>query len=166
MVNILKSACCFILIAMMTACASPGVVQLSGNTYVVSKSSAAGAFASMAKLRADTIREANQFAASKGKVAVVISDRETVPTHGFPSYEYQFKLVDKGSKGATDATLEARAGKVTKHISEINVSKTVTRNGTEDEDLYRELMKLDDLRQRGILSAAEFQRQKDKLLSK
>ncbi len=74
-------------------CANPGIVQISPNTYLLSKSSAAGAFANTAKLKADVVREANEFAAAQGKVLIPISLNENRPSAGFPSCEYQFMAV-------------------------------------------------------------------------
>lgn len=83
----------------LASCANPGVVQTGPNTYVVSRSSAAGAFANTSMLKAEVIREANTFAAEKGKVAEGISLKEDRPLQGFPSCEYQFKLADGGGSG-------------------------------------------------------------------
>ena len=148
-------------LAALVACSNPGVVKLSDNTYVVSRTSAAGAFTNMAKLRAETIREANVFAASQGKVAVVISDRETVPHTGFPSYEYQFRLVDPDDVRAADAELSLRGES---HTENINADIHTTDETEKSEDVYAELLKLDDLRERGILTQAEFETEKKKLL--
>ena len=46
------------------------------------------------------------------------------------------------------------------------ISDETTNSGDKDFDLYTELQKLDDLRQRGILTDEEFQEQKRKLLEK
>ena len=151
----------FIIVTTLVACANPGVMQLSENTYVVSRSSAAGAFTNMAKLRASTIQEANTFAMSKGKVAVAISDREVVPQTGFPSYEYQFMLVDADDPRATDATLSKRAETVSERTENIEFTN---HSADEGGDVYTELLKLDNLRQRGILTDAEFDEQKRKIL--
>lgn len=78
----------------LSSCANPGVVQTGPNTYVISRSSAAGAFANTSMLKAEVIREANAFASGKGKVAEGISLKEDRPRQGFPSCEYQFKLAD------------------------------------------------------------------------
>ena len=89
-----------ILAAALAACSAPGVVQTGPNTYVVSRSSAAGAFTNMATLKAETVREANQFAVSQGKQAEGISLEEERPTTGFPNVEYQFRLVGGQDRGA------------------------------------------------------------------
>jgi hypothetical protein len=63
---------------------------------MVARSSAAGAFADTSKLKMRAIQDANDFAASKGKVATFISAEEKRPVvGGFPSYEYNFKLLDR-----------------------------------------------------------------------
>ncbi len=75
-------------------CHNTGVVKLSPDTYYISRSSGAGAFTNMQKLKANVIQEANRFAAQQGKNIDPISLTDTVPTHGFPSVNYQFRLVD------------------------------------------------------------------------
>ncbi len=97
-------------ILLLTACAtSSGVMQLSQNTYMISKTSAAGAFASQAGMQAKVIKEANEFAASKGKVAVAQSTHWDRPNPGFPTFTYTFVLVDESDPRAKDVKLEPRA---------------------------------------------------------
>jgi hypothetical protein len=129
----MKKLIALFLCVSIIGCSSPGVVKLSENTYVVSRTSAAGAFTNIAKLRAETIQEANRFAASQGKVAVVISDRETVPTTGFPSYEYQFKLVNPGDVEAADAELSLRGET---HTENINANIHTTDDTEKSVDVY------------------------------
>ena len=84
------------LVLALCSCSSTGPVELSPGVYLISKSSAAGMFTDLAKFKAEVIREANTFAASKGKACLPIKTSDSFPTHGFPSVEYQFELVDKG----------------------------------------------------------------------
>lgn len=151
---------------LFTGCSSPGVIQLSADTYVVSKSSAAGAFTNMAKLRASAIQEANAFAASQGKVAVAINARELVPTHGFPSYEYQFRLLDKNDPRARGISLEPRADVVIERSDKISADITTTDKSEKSPDLYTELTKLDDLRKKGLITDAEYEAEKKKVLER
>jgi len=60
----------------ISGCANPPIVQISNDTYMLSKEDHAGIFGSMSKLKADVFIEANQFAESKGKVVLPISVRE------------------------------------------------------------------------------------------
>ena len=91
---------------------------------MISKSSAAGAFANTSKLKADAIREANEFAASKGKVAVGVSAKELRPRQGFPSYEYQFRLLDADDPAARGTSLRSTA--------DVVVESSVTTTGDAD----------------------------------
>ena len=77
----------------IASCSAPGVLQTGPNTYIVSRSSAAGAFTNMAQLKAETSREANAYAAQQGKTAEGISLEEERPLQGVPNVEYQFRLV-------------------------------------------------------------------------
>lgn len=159
---------CFLAVITLAffGCQNPGVMQLSADTYVISKSSAAGAFTNMAKLRASAIQEANEFAAKQGKVAVTLGAREVVPAHGFPSYEYQFQLLDKSDPRASGVSLAPRADVVIEKTEKIT-GDIRTKDVTEKKpDLYSELTKLDDLKKRGILTEEEFAAQKKRLLEK
>lgn len=79
----------------LTSCSTnSGVVPISADTYMISRNNAAGAFSNIPKMKVEIIKQANDFAASKGKVAQAVSLETTFPTHGFPSVDYQFRLVD------------------------------------------------------------------------
>lgn len=156
----------FLFAIFLAGCQSPGVIQLSADTYVISRSSAAGAFTNMAKLRASTIQEANAFAAQKGKVAVAVNAREVVPTHGFPSYEYQFRLLNEDDPRAQGVSLEPRADFVIDRTDKISADITTRNEPSANPDLYSELIKLDDLRQKGLITDAEYEAEKKKLLER
>lgn len=90
--------------ALLSACVSD-VMQLSENTFMVSKTSSAGAFASKSSMQAKAIKAANEFAAKRGKVAVATgTEWERLP-QGFPTFTYYFKIVDADSAEAKDAVL-------------------------------------------------------------
>lgn len=128
------------LLMLFVGCQSSGIVQVSPDTYKVSRKSAGGIFTDTAKLRDEVIQEANSFAASKGKVAVQVSTHSEHPiVGGLPSFEYEFKLVDRG---LVESSASGKRG-----------------------DLYGELTKLDDLRKKSIITDAEFEAQKQKLLN-
>lgn len=75
-------------------CANSGVVKISPDTYMICRSSGAGAFTNMPKLKVKVIQDANRFAAKQGKQVEAVKLSDTFPAHGFPSVEYQFRLVD------------------------------------------------------------------------
>ncbi len=125
--------------AFVLGCHNTGVVQLSTDTYMISKSSAAGMFVNMPALKAEVIRQANQYAASRGKAIEPLHSQDTFPAHGFPSYEYQFRLVDKKAASA-DAPAVA--------------------NPT----VGQQLLDLQKAKDSGIITDAEYQTQKTKVL--
>jgi hypothetical protein len=165
----------------LVGCANPPVVQTAGNTYMLSREDHAGIFGSSAKLRAEVIQDANNFAKSKGKVAIPISVREK-PVGNSPgdwaTFEYQFKLVEENSPEAKTAVLNnerkdlpLRADATTQHTENITADINLNKNFTEPSDnsspdLYSELLKLDDLLKRGIITEVEFNKLKEDLLSK
>jgi hypothetical protein len=154
------------ILTFLSGCGTSGVMQLSADTYMISKTSAAGAFASRSGMQADAIREANEFAQKKGKVAVTRGSNWERPAQGFPTFEYQFILVDKDDPRATGVSLTPRPDLVIEKTEKIT-GDIRTKNDTENKaDLYTELTKLDDLRKKGIITDAEFNTQKQKLLSK
>lgn len=143
-------------IALLAACANPAISQLSGDTYVLFREDHGGIFGSPASLKAGVIRDANAFAESQGKVAVPLSMRDKPLGAGpaqWASFEYQFRLVDKNDPAAK------RLRAVPSSISE---QTTVTQGSA---DVYAELLKLDDLRKRGVISDAEFEARKKKILA-
>ena len=95
-------------LVLATSCSSTGVMSIGANTYMVSKSSKAGAFANTAKLKAGVIREANEYASARGKVAQGISIKERRPVTGFPSVEYQFSLVNPDGTGGSSLPMPER----------------------------------------------------------
>jgi hypothetical protein len=150
--------------------ANPGIVRLSPDTYVLYRESHAGIFLNAARMKADVIREADEFAEKQGKVAIPIAAKETPMRPGmngqYGAFEYQFRVVDKNDPEARRASLVPRPDLVidkTEKVSADISSKDITEKKP---DLYTELMKLDDLRKKGILTEDEFQAQKKLLLEK
>jgi hypothetical protein len=126
-------------ILLFAGCQSSGVVQVSDNVYKISLKSAGGMFADEVKMRSEVVSQANDFAASKGKVAVEITIHSDRPIAlGLPKVEYVFKLVDKASDEAPT------------HKSN---------------DVYDEIIRLDDLRKKGLITDAEYEAQKSKILN-
>lgn len=148
------------------------IVPLTGDVYMLVRDSKAGIFANMAKLKTATIREANAFAEQQGKVAVPVFMQEN-PAGGpgqWPSFEYQFRLVDKGSEAAqTPGALTPRADVVIESSQKVSADVSTTDSRPQpapQRDVYSELMKLDDLRKKGILTDAEFEAEKAKVLAR
>lgn len=111
---------------MLQGCASvPGPIQISPDTYMITREDHRGIFGSLASLKAEVINEANQFAASQGKVAIPISSQEKPLGRGpaqWASFEYQFRVVDKNDPEVQRTALLPRADVVIekneKHVIE------------------------------------------------
>lgn len=148
-----------------SGCAGLTIVPLSSDTYLASKTSGGGIWVAMDSIRSEVISAANSFAESKGKVAVALSAREKPAVPGRnPSFEYQFRLVDKDSPAAKGVALVPRADVVIEKTEKI--SADIQTKEIKSPDLYTELSKLDDLRKRGIITDEEFAAQKKRLLEK
>ena len=138
----------FILVAIgfvLTACAaSPEFIQVSEDTFLIKRSDPAGIFGNAIQMREAVLREADAFAAEKGKVAEKVVLSETPVGIGrFAKVEYTFRLVDPQQD-----------------------EPTAVEPIEERRDFYTELLKLEDLRERGILTDEEFEEQKKKLLER
>ena len=154
---------------MLVGCAiSAGVVKLSPDTYMISRASAGGAFANMSTLKARVVKEASEFAQDQGKIAIPLSLNENRPPIGFPSIEYQFRVVDKNDPEARRTHLIKGPDLLIKRedFLDANINIKTKDDSKKSFDLYAELMKLEDLRKQGIITDEEFQAQKKILLSK
>lgn len=156
----------FILAALL-GCASPNPTMISPGVYMISRTSAAGSvMVNMAQLKADTIEAANMFAESKGKIAIAVSLRDERPIPGFPLVEYQFRLAEPGAVGDSTIILKNAPSITIQRDDNITIRPDPSTPREPPKDLYSELLKLEDLKKRGILTEDEFQAQKRKLLAK
>lgn len=147
-------------------CATSEIIPMGTDTYMISQTSAGGMFTNMSSLKSEVIKRANAFAESKGKVAIPLASHTTPPAPGqLPNFEYQFRLVAKDDPRATGAALVPRPDMVIENNINSPPSPGANKDGPKARDLYSELVKLDDLRKKGIISDDEFEAQKRKLLS-
>jgi hypothetical protein len=149
-------------VILWAGCANPGIVQLSPDTYIISRTDHGGIFGNASAMKIGVIKDANEFAESKGKVAIPVSSQESPmwPGH-FASIEYQFRVVDRNDPEAKRTSLVPRANLVIEKTEKI--SADVHTKDDKTPDLYTELMKLDDLRKKGVITEEEFQAQKKRL---
>ncbi|MBK6006872.1 SHOCT domain-containing protein [Ramlibacter ginsenosidimutans] len=153
-------------LALVGCAANPPVTSLSPDTYMITRIDKGGIFGNAAAMKADVIGEANEFAAKQGKVAVPLVIHET-PLRGCPacwaSIEYQFRVVEPSDPEVRRTSLVPVAPR-----SEVIIDDRTAPNGQPPlppaKDLYSEMLKLDDLRKRGLLTDAEFEAQKTRLL--
>lgn len=158
--------CAISLAGVVTGCLNPGVVQLSPDTYMLSRTDKGGVFGNASAMKADVIREANEFAARQGKIAIPISLNDSPMYIGhFASVDYQFRVVDASDPEARRVNLVPRPDVVIENTGKTSMDVKIKDQTDRPKDVYAELLKLDDLRKRGILSEVEFEAQKKKLLS-
>ena len=100
------------IVLVLHGCASvPGPIQISPDTYIITREDHRGIFGSLASLKAEVINEANQFARQQGKVAIPISAHEK-PLGGpgqWASFEYQFRVVGTDDPEVQRTSLVPRA---------------------------------------------------------
>jgi len=151
---------------LLVACSNPGIVKLSPDTYMLSRADRAGIFGNSAALKAGVIKDANEFAESQGKVAIPLQSHETpvYPGH-FATFEYQFRVVDKNDPEAKRTSLVPRADVVVEKTEKISADVRTKDDSEKKSDLYTEILKLDDLRKKGLITDAEFESQKQRLLT-
>lgn len=149
----------------LAGCSNPGIVKISPDTYMLTRTDRGGVFGNASKMKAEVIQEANEFAERQGKVAIPISTKETPMAIGqFASFDYQFRVVDKDDPEAKRTSLVPRADIVVEKTEKI--SADVRTKEERAPDLYIELTKLDELRKKGIITEEEFIAQKKRLLDK
>jgi hypothetical protein len=140
---------------------------VSPDTYILSREDHAGIFGSASSLKAGVLSDANAFAAAQGKVAIPISAHETPVgvMARWAKFDYQFRVVDKNDPEARRTSLLPRPDLVIEKSEKISADIRTKDESPKAKDVYSELIKLDDLRKRGILTEAEFETQKKKLLT-
>lgn len=151
----------------LSGCANPGIVQLSPDTYMLARADHGGIFGNTAKLKAGVIQDANEFAATIGKVAIPFSTNETpvYPGH-LATFEYQFRVINKDDPEAKRTHLIPRPDLVIEKNEKNAVDIKTEEEKSNSPDIYAELTKLDDLRKKGIIIEAEFETEKTKILNR
>lgn len=146
--------------ALLGGCVSnPGIVETAPGSYLLARTDPGGSFGNVAATKAAMVREAGDFAAKQGKVAVPLAMKDTpMAIEGHTAVEYRFQVVDKAQ---APAAASAQASAPTPAAT----AATKSTHGERTGDLYADLIKLDELRKRGILTDAEFDSQKKKLLN-
>jgi Short C-terminal domain len=151
-------------LALVGCAANPPVTNLSPDTYMITRIDKGGIFGNAAAMKADVVREANEFASKQGKVAVPLFVQET-PLRPCPacwaSIEYQFRVVAPNDSEVRRTSLTPIAPRAEMIIENRTLPAAPP---VQAKDLYSELLKLDDLKKRGLLTEAEFNTEKARLL--
>lgn len=143
----------------------PKVIQISSDTYEIYKEDKKGIFGNAQRMKVEIFQQANEFAASKGKAALPVSAIE-MPVGGWmewASFKYTFRLVEVNDPVLKRTQFDMNSNLVVTKPDEKGATN-ISIVSQEKTDIYSELIKLEDLRKRGILTDAEFDAQKKKLL--
>ncbi len=132
---------------------------MDDGTYMIEIKGAQVEFDPPVGFKGDAYEEANEQCGRENKAVETIKLEEVIPGFGrSPAVSLKFRCVDPGTstpaKYSTNAIADSRAAEKT--------------GSAEDpcapDDLYSKLLKLDDLRKRGILTDEEFAQEKKELL--
>jgi len=152
-----------VVLALAGCPANSGVVPMGQDTFMVSRQAATG-FSGSGTLKAEAFQEASQYCAKLGKSLQVINTYEASPPYvlaNFPKAEIQFMCLDAKDPEFNRPKLKKEADTAIEIKQDIRTKEEAGK----PKDVYTELLKLDDLRKKGIISEAEFEEQKRKLLS-
>lgn len=137
--------------------------QIGKDTYMVSH--AGSIFQTESTLRELCFHDAAEFCASRNLEMVLVSTtgHDAVPFVKASSCEVVFRAV----KPEEAAALRAAAVQAPTQAAETKNATAATNKieAVGSADLYAEVMKLDDLRKKGLINDAEFEAQKQKLLN-
>jgi hypothetical protein len=142
---------CFIVSIFITGCSTSNVVPMGSDLYMVSSS---GAGFDTGGVRSNVYNAANKFCNKKGMPFKLVSykSKNGKLASNPPSAELSFKC-----ENVTDNTDLMLAEKERAQVDE-NLAPV-------KKDVYSELMKLNDLKEKGIISEKEFQIEKSKILN-
>ena len=183
-------------LAMVGCTSNPRVISMGSNTYTVTREAATVFSRDTEALTAKAKEDAAKFCAARGKqlkVVDILVDKP-FPTTGYAKAKIVFQAVDAGDSSLASEPAPVAAGErptpveVTERpapstagekpapieVNERPAPITVSDRPAPVEiserpatgDLYTELIKLDELRKRGILTEEEFQAEKKKVLNR
>jgi hypothetical protein len=148
-----------------TASASVAKFEALGDeTYACTREASTSFDRNVDQLAAEAKEDAVKFCVSKGKEAKIISIvvHKAWPTLGFSKATVKFAALQPGDPELADKTPVAivTEGRKPKKSVEAGAIEAPV------DELYNGLMKLDELRKRGLLTDEEFQAEKKKLLNR
>lgn len=143
---------------------------MGNNTYMITRQAGTG-FSGSGTLKAKALHEASKFCEKQGKQMKVVAITEAKPPYilaNFPKAEVVFKALDVGdpelkTESAVDPSgVQIKVGEPPPTRASIDINQ----KQTQSDDLYIQLSKLDELHKKGILTDAEFEAEKKKILSR
>jgi hypothetical protein len=169
---------------LLGACSYPGMVRLSTDTYRLSRADAGHVYADTAALRAAVAADAQAFAQRKGMTAVEVAVHEdTLQIGHLSTIDYDFRLVPPALAATPSPAVAAAAPSTPAAVAAAPAAPAAVVTpaaaatplpiapaqapapAVAQRNYYDELIRLDDLRKRGILTEDEFQTLKAKILA-
>jgi hypothetical protein len=147
---------------------NPEIVPLGHDTYSLTRSAENGFARNTEKLKAQALEDAAAYCAKLHKELKVVStseDKPFVPLTGFASAKVVFKALDANDPQLRSPVAEAMPEAVVQAAA-VPAAVESAAPRTETDLLYKDLMNLDDLRKRGLLTEEEFQAKRKKLVEK
>ena len=137
------------------------------DTYMVSGTGKSPGGYSGGEVKVAALKEATQFCSGmKKQVQIVRTDQRDMSFGVNATAELQFMCLDSTDSEFARPRLKKDADQVIEVKKEIKTTVTPTQTPTPaSKDVYAELLKLDDLRKRGIITEVEFDSLKKALLA-
>lgn len=148
------------------------MVSMGNDTYSITREAKTAFNRDVEKLKADASDAAAKYCEAQGKQLKVVSLTGTVPFFGtgYAKAKIVFRALSPGDPGLTSETAQmapAVASSVAPYTPPyVPPAAAPAEKSLSTDELYNDLLKLDDLRKKGILSDDEFQAEKKKVLSR
>lgn len=114
------------------------------------------------EVKAAAMREANQYCSASGKKLQVVNSTQSDMRFGVEAAaELQFMCLESDDADYSRSTVKREADRIVEIRKDIKTVDTTP----PAKDVYDQLLKLDELRKRGVITDAEFDAQKRKILS-
>ncbi len=159
--------------ALATACSTvtdvvpdEEVLLISGNVYETLDVDYRGIFGSEDSLKEAVFGRADKFAKAQGKVASPLEARihRVGVTADWAWFYYKFKLVDPGTPDAYRNITDIKIVRDPRLASEFYAERHQVEVASKTTDVSAEIRALDQLRKEGLITDAEFEDQKAKVL--
>jgi hypothetical protein len=147
----------------LAGCATPPkVVSMGNDTYSITREAKTGFTMRTSGLKEEALDEASKFCAAQGKQLKVVTVTEEKPPFmlmAIAKAKVVFKALDAGDP-------QLRSEPTPAPLVERPAAVAAAERPAVVGDLYGDLLKLDELRKKGILTEEEFQSEKRKVLER
>ncbi len=168
--NIVKSKGMLALCVLIQSCSSSsGVVKTGPDTYMISRSEK-GFRGNSGAVKAAALSEAEDWCQKRGKVMKVISasQKDMVPMTSDASAEIHFKALAPTDPELAEpidtGDLKNRVFKGNENIQTFSVEGNSKKAEVAKRDRYAEILKLGELKDKGLITAEEFESEKQRIL--